>query len=85
MSVTPGPVAMPPWMANGRSSTVPGSNTVSMWPMHRSVGPPGSAPGSSPMTVSPRSWSFSCDVTVKPRIRSRSAVQRPMASTPAFV
>ena len=30
MSETPGPVAMPSLMANGRSATVPGSNTVSM-------------------------------------------------------
>ena len=26
-------------MANGRSATVPGSNTVSMWPMHEDRGP----------------------------------------------
>ena len=30
MSDTPGPVAMPSLIANGRSATVPGSNTVSM-------------------------------------------------------
>ena len=30
MSETPGPVAMPSLIANGRSATVPGSNTVSM-------------------------------------------------------
>ena len=33
MSVTPGPVAMPSSIVNGRSAAVPGSNTVSMWPM----------------------------------------------------
>ena len=59
MSVTPGPVAIPPWTANGRWAAVPSSNTVSMCPMHRSVGPDGAVPRSSPTTVSPRSWSLS--------------------------
>ncbi len=39
MSVTPGPVAIPPWIWNGRSAALPSSNTVSMWPMHSRVGP----------------------------------------------
>ena len=44
MSVTPGPrrVAVAS-IANGRSAAVPGSKTVSMWPMRRTRGPP--APG----------------------------------------
>ena len=40
MSVTPGPVAMPSSIANGRAAAVPGSNTVSMWPMSRTRGAP---------------------------------------------
>ena len=39
MSVTPGPWAMPSSIRNGRSAAVPGSNTVSMWPMSRTRGP----------------------------------------------
>ena len=53
MSVTPGPVAMPAWISNGRSAAVPSSNTVSMWPMHSRTGPYGSPPANSPITVSP--------------------------------
>ena len=85
MSVTPGPVAMPSRILNGRSAAVPGSKTVSMWPMHRSVGPAGSSPARSAITVSPRPRSFGCVVTVAPRARRRSAVHRPISSTPAFV
>ena len=85
MSVTPGPVAMPSLMAKGRSAAVPGSNTVSMWPMHSSVTPSGSVPGMSAMTVSPSPRSFGSARTVAPRLRSRSAVQAPTSSTPAFV
>ena len=39
MSETPGPCAMPSSIRNGRSATVPGSNTVSMWPTSSTVGP----------------------------------------------
>ena len=85
MSVTPGPVAMPSAIANGRAAAVPGSNTVSMWPMHSSVGPSGSLPSISAITVSPRPSSLGCVVTVAPRVRRRSPVQRPTSSTPAFV
>ena len=41
MSVTPGPYAMPSSMRNGRSAAVPGSNTVSMWPISRTRGAAG--------------------------------------------
>ena len=85
MSVTPGPVAMPPWIANGLSAAVPGSNTVSMWPMQRSVGPWGSVPASSPTTVSPKPSSLGYEVTRAPSAWSRISVQRPIVSTPAFV
>ena len=85
MSVTPGPVAMPAWISNGRSAAVPSSNTVSMWPMHSTTGPCGSVPANSATTVSPRPWSLAWLVTRPPRARSRAAVQRPIVSTPAFV
>ena len=85
MSVTPGPLAMPSAMANGRSAAVPGSNTVSRWPMSMSAGPSGSPPAMSATTVSPRPWSLGWVVIVAPRARSRSAVQAPTSSTPALV
>ena len=44
MSVTPGPVAIPSRTVYGRSAAVPGSNTVSMCPMHSTVGPSGVGP-----------------------------------------
>ena len=53
MSVTPGPVASPSAMANGRSATVPGSKTVSMWPISMSRAPGDAGPLSVPMTVAP--------------------------------
>src|SRR5258708_7318519 len=39
MSVTPGPVAIPSLIANGRSAAVPGSKTVSMWPIRSTPRP----------------------------------------------
>ena len=50
MSVTPGPIALPPSDRYGRSAAVPGSKTVSMWPISSSRGP---SPSSRPMTRSP--------------------------------
>ena len=86
MSVTPGPVAIPrSSMANGRSAAVPGSNTVSMCPIASSVGPVGSLPASSPMTVSPSPRSFWWTVTLAPSDSSRARTQRPTSSTPSFV
>ena len=38
MSVTPGPKAMPSSIRNGRSAAVPGSKTVSMWPISSTRG-----------------------------------------------
>ena len=54
MSVTPGPWAIPSSMRNGRSAAVPGSNTVSMWPMSSDARPAGRCRGTSPTTVSPK-------------------------------
>ena len=42
MSLTPGPWARSPRISNGRAAAVPGSNTVSRWPISRTVGPPSS-------------------------------------------
>src|SRR5438874_1885191 len=56
MSVTPGPWAFPaPSIMNGRSAAVPGSKTVSMWPINRIRGPPAVPLGPShvPITVAP--------------------------------
>ena len=50
MSVTPGPNALPPSDRYGRCAAVPGSKTVSMWPMSSSRGP---SPSSRPTTRSP--------------------------------
>ena len=71
MSVTPGPVAMPSLMAKGRSAAVPGSNTVSMWPMHSSVTPSGSVPGMSAI-----------DRLAQPEVVRLGADRRPQAAQP---
>ena len=54
MSVTPGPWAMPSSMRNGRSAAVPGSKTVSMWPMSSDARRRRPCRGTSPTTVSPK-------------------------------
>ena len=69
MSVTPAPCARPCSTRYGRSATVPSGNTVSIWPMRRSRGPPG-VPAIVPTTVSPSS-AFGWTTTVAPR-RSRN-------------
>ena len=76
---------------NGRSATVPGSNTVSMWPTSSRAGPSGSAAAApaptdprTPTTVSP--WStLGMTSTLAPRSRKASATHRPTSSTPALV
>ena len=57
MSVTPGPWAIPSAsIVNGRSAAVPGSKTVSMWPISKVRGPSDVPRGPShvPITVAPR-------------------------------
>ncbi len=84
MSETPGPVATPSLIANGRSATVPGSNTVSRWPTMSSAGPAASRLPRVPTTVSP--WSvFAVISTLAPRSPNALATQRPTSSTPTLV
>ena len=83
MSVTPGPVAMLPSRRNGRAAGVPGSNTVSMWPISRTRAPPG-RPSKVPTTVLPRRPSGSGRYSTRaPMLSMNSPVQRPTSSTPA--
>ena len=67
MSVTPGPNARSPSIRNGRSATVPGSNTVSVWPIIRTRALP--LPPRRPITRSP---SRSCSPVGSCRMRSIS-------------
>ena len=83
MSLTPGPYARPSRMANGLSATVPGSKTVSVWPMSKTVGPPGD-PSNVPTMVSPKSR-LACRTTDAPSSASRVATQVATSSTPALV
>ncbi len=76
MSETPGPRAMSPSMRNGRSATVPSSNTVSMWPTSSTLGPP--APRSRPITRSP-----SCDGSPSPARCGRRSTSQPFATNRA--
>ena len=85
MSVTPGPVAMPSRIANGRSAAVPAGKTVSVWPSRRARGPPGS-PVKTASTVSPRAPSGSgWRVTSPPRRSRKAATQVATSLTPSRV
>ena len=83
MSVTPGPWAMPSSMRNGRSAAVPGSNTVSMWPMSRTRGPPALPSNVADDRVAEAALGIRPDLDLGARARRGSrAVQRPTSSTP---
>ena len=72
-----------PSMRNGRSAAVPGSNTVSMWPISSDPRPAG-PPSNVPTTVSPSRPSGSGRYsTGRPSSRRNAPVQRPTSSTPA--
>ena len=76
---------MPSSIRNGRSATVPGSNTVSMWPISRARGPP-AWPSNVAMTVDPsRPAGSGRRSMVAPSSVANSATQRPTASTPSAV
>ena len=86
MSVTPGPWAIPSAsIANGRSAAVPGSNTVSMWPMRSSRGAPGvpRSPSQVPMTVPPNRPDGSGRRSTRAPLSARNpATNEPTSSTP---
>ena len=85
MSVTPGPFAMPSAMRNGRSAAVPGSKTVSMWPISRTRGPPG-RPSNVVTTVSPsRPAGIRPGLDAAAEPSRKAAVQPPTSLTPSGV
>ena len=84
MSVTPGPYARPSASTrNGRSAAVPGSKTVSMWPMRITRGPP-AAPRSVPTIVDPKRLAGSGRASTSAPMSDRNpATNRPTSSTPS--
>ena len=83
MSVTPGPNAWPSATRNGRAAAVPGSNTVSIWPMSK-PGARRADPGSRRRSCR-RAWRVAWRVTVAPRRSMNPATQPATSSTPLFV
>ena len=85
MSVTPGPKAVSSSIRNGRSAAVPGSKTVSRWPM-RSTRGASARPLNVATTVAPSRPAGSGRIsTSAPSSPRNDATNRPISSTPSGV